>query len=108
MIKQTSFCKKPLSKYSSILYNQIMSLKKYLPTLILIVLVYGWYFFVHMQSHPSKLNVLGASTNLVLYVQPDTGHQPLLDAINSAKQEVLVEVYLLSDKQIIDALEDAK
>lgn len=82
-------------------------LKKFLPTLILVLFVYGWYFFIHQQSHPSNLNVLGASTNLVLYVQPDTGHQPLLDAINSAQKEVLVEVYLLSDKQIISALENA-
>ena len=85
-----------------------MSLKKILPTLILMVLVYGWYFFVHQQAHPSKLNVLGASTNLQLYVQPETGHQPLLDAINSAQKEILVEVYLLSDKQIITALENAQ
>jgi len=85
-----------------------MSLKKILPTLILMAFVYGWYFFIHQQSHPSKLNVLGASTNLQLFVQPETGHQPLLDAINSAQKEILVEVYLLSDKQIISALENAK
>lgn len=72
------------------------------------VLVYGWYFFVHQQAYPTKLNVLGASTNLQLYVQPETGTQPLVDAIDSAKQEVLVEVYLLSDKPIISALENAK
>jgi hypothetical protein len=71
-------------------------LKKFLPMLILIVLVYGWYFFIHQESHPSKLSVLGASTNLILYVQPETGHQPLLDAINSAQKEVLVEVYLIT------------
>jgi cardiolipin synthase A/B len=82
-------------------------MKKYLPTLILILLVYGWYFFIHQQSHPAKLNVLGASTNLELYVQPGTGTEPLVDAIDSAKQEVLVEVYLLSDKPIITALESA-
>jgi len=99
-------CKKPLSKSSTILYNKNM-LKKYLPTLILMLLVYGWYFFIHQQSYPSKLSVPGASTNLQLYVQPETGTQPLVDAIDSAKQEILVEVYLLSDKPIITALEDA-
>jgi len=83
-------------------------LKKYIPTLIFMVLVYGWYFLVHQQAHPSKLNVLGASTNLQLYVQPETGHEPILDAINSAQKEILVEVYLLSDKQIINALEHAE
>ncbi|HSX09329.1 MAG TPA: phospholipase D-like domain-containing protein [Candidatus Saccharimonadales bacterium] len=82
-------------------------MKKYLPLLILIVLVYAWYFFIHQQSRPTKVNVLGANTNLQLYIQPDAGQAPLLDAIDSAKREILVEVYLLSDKQIISALEDA-
>jgi cardiolipin synthase len=85
-----------------------VSLKKILPTLILVLLVYSWYFFIHQQAYPSKLNVLGASTNLQLYVQPETGTQPLVDAIGSAQKEVLVEVYLLSDKPVIKALEDAK
>ena len=85
-----------------------MSFKKYLPLLILIVLVYTWYYFVYLHTTQKNTNILGASTNLVLYVQPDAGHQPLLDAINGAQKEILVEVYLLSDKQIIQALKDAK
>lgn len=82
-------------------------MKKFLPTLILLLLVYGWYFLFYQHSHPQELNVLGAKTNLMLYEQPDSGHQPLVDALDSAQKEILVEVYLLSDKEIIQALKDA-
>lgn len=82
--------------------------KKHLLTLILLLLVYAWYFLFYQHTHPSTLNVLGAKTNLILYEQPDSGTKPLVDELNSAQREILVEVYLLSDKDIIKALEDAK
>jgi len=82
--------------------------KKILPTLILSLLVYGWYFLFFQNVHPASLNVLGANTNLVLYQQPESGSKPIVDAIGSANKEVLVEVYLLSDKDIINALKDAE
>jgi len=63
---------------------------------------------MYTPAHPKTLNVLGAHTNVSLYEQPDSGHEPILTAIQSAKREILVEVYLLSDKQVISALEDAK
>lgn len=83
------------------------SLKKYLPLLLLLVIVYAWFFIDHIPTQPKKLTVLGASTNVTLFVEPDSGRQPLIDAITSAQKEIDVEVYLLSDKQIITALEDA-
>ena len=83
------------------------SIKKYLPLILLVLIVYGWFAVSHLPRQPKKLNVLGANTNITLYVQPDTGRQPLLDAITSAQKEIDVEVYLLSDKQIIAALEEA-
>jgi cardiolipin synthase A/B len=83
------------------------SLKKNLITLILIALVYIW-FFVIKANHPSSLNVLGANTNITIFTQPGSGAKPILDAINNARSEILVEVYLLSDKPIISALEAAK
>jgi len=90
-------------------YNEPMPpVKKYLPTLLLIIAVYAWYFISYQSAHPKALNVLGAQSNVALYEQPDSGHTPILDALQSAKKEILVEVYLLSDKQIINALEDAK
>lgn len=83
--------------------------KKNLLVLLLIGLVYVWFFATHLTkpSQPS-LQVLGATTNISLFEQPGAGRKPILDAISSAQKEILVEVYLLSDKQIIKALEDAR
>jgi phosphatidylserine/phosphatidylglycerophosphate/cardiolipin synthase-like enzyme len=58
-------------------------------------------------AHPQSLDVLGASTHIQLFIEPTSGHEPLLTAINRARSEVLVEVYLLSDKQILEALKQA-
>jgi phosphatidylserine/phosphatidylglycerophosphate/cardiolipin synthase-like enzyme len=87
----------------------MVSMKKFFPTLLLILLVYAWYFFQHLpaQQKQSSMHVLGADTNITLYEQPKSGRTPLLTAIQSAKKEILVEVYLLSDKEIIQALEQA-
>ncbi|MBO9542196.1 hypothetical protein J7643_16530 [bacterium] len=45
---------------------------------------------------------------LSLYVMPEAGHQPILDAINSAKKSIWLEMYLLTysgvTKEITDAL----
>jgi cardiolipin synthase A/B len=82
------------------------SLKKNLITVILIVLVYSW-FFVTKVNHPTSPNVLGVATNTVVFVQPMAGEAPIVSEINNAQKEILVEVYLLSDKQIINALEAA-
>jgi len=56
----------------------------------------------------SPADVLGESTGLQLFVQPGAGHTPIIDVINSAQSEILVEVYLFSDKETITALEQAK
>ncbi len=82
--------------------------KKNILTLIPLLLVYAWFLIFNVVSHPSALQVLGADTNITLFVQPDAGRQPILDAIDNARQEVLVEVYLLSDRQIIEALGNAE
>ncbi|MCL6096727.1 MAG: phospholipase D-like domain-containing protein [Patescibacteria group bacterium] len=83
--------------------------KKNLLTLIFLALIYGAFFVSQVLTpKPTSLNVLGADTNTSLFVEPSAGRKPILDAINNAKSEILVEVYLLSDKQIIQGLEDAK
>lgn len=82
--------------------------KKKIPIIFLFFLVYAWFSIFHFNptsNQPS--NVLGANSNIVLFEQPQSGRQFILDAINNAKREILVEVYLLSDKQVIAALEDA-
>jgi cardiolipin synthase len=42
-----------------------------------------------------------------VYVEPDAGEHPITDAISSAKKSVWVEMYILSDHNVIRALEEA-
>lgn len=51
--------------------------------------------------------VAGAKTNLAIFVEPEAGEAPIVEAINNARSEVLVEVYLLSDNEVLTALEEA-
>jgi len=84
-------------------------LKKNILTLIFLALIYGAFFVSNaLTPKPASLNVLGADTKTALFIEPAAGRGPILDVINNAKSEILVEVYLLSDKQIIQALGDAK
>lgn len=83
-------------------------LKKNLLTIFLILLVYSWFFVSNNLIKPQNINVSGADSNITLFQEPDAERAPILDAINNAKQEILVEVYLLSDKEIIQSLIDAK
>jgi cardiolipin synthase A/B len=48
------------------------------------------------------------ATKLQIFVEPDAGYQPVTDAINSSKKSILMEMYLLTDKRILGALEQAK
>lgn len=83
--------------------------KRNIFTIILLILIYGWFTFSQLLTpKPTPLNISGASQNLTLFTQPESGRTPILNAINSAQKEILVEVYLLSDKDIIKALENAK
>lgn len=51
---------------------------------------------------------MSTNTNLVLFIQPDTGRTPLLSAIDNAQNEIDIEVYLLSDRELISHLISAK
>ncbi len=42
-----------------------------------------------------------------IFVEPDAGESPVTGAIESAKQSVWLEMYILSDRKVINALEDA-
>lgn len=42
-----------------------------------------------------------------VFVEPDAGEQVILNAINQAQQSVYVELYLLTDTSVINALEQA-
>src|SRR6266852_5718030 len=82
--------------------------KKYFWIILPFVFVYVWYFSFYKNQHPAVVPVTPVASNLSLFVEPDDGRQPILDAIKNAKSEILVEVYLLSDKEVIQSLEDAK
>lgn len=51
--------------------------------------------------------VAGAKTNLSIFVEPEAGETPIVEAINEAQKEILVVVYLLSDDEVLTALEVA-
>jgi len=82
-------------------------LRKSLPLLFLIAAVYIWYFASHIVPATTPVKVLTAGSNVSLFVQPSSGKDPIISQINAAQKEILVEVYLLSDKDVIKALEDA-
>lgn len=81
-------------------------LKKKVVVLVLLFLVYAWYFASHFLNNPPA-NTLGAATNVYVFTQPEAGRTPLLNAIEGAQSEILVQVYLLSDPEIIQALGNA-
>ncbi len=85
-------------------------IKKNAVLFFLTALVYCAYIIFHhpgiQQSKPS--HVLGASNNLTFFEEPQNGHSPIVDAIDNAEQEIDMEVYLLSDKQVINALISAE
>lgn len=56
----------------------------------------------------SSNEVLGRQSGLELFIQPEADRQPILDRINMARSKILVEVYLLSDKEVIAALKTAR
>ena len=42
-----------------------------------------------------------------IFVEPEDGYKPVLDALNSARSSIYVEMYLITDKNIINALKNA-
>jgi len=49
----------------------------------------------------------GVQGGVKVFVEPDAGNHPITDAIANAQKSVWVEIYLLSDRSAIRALEDA-
>lgn len=82
-------------------------LKKVLPLVILLLFVFGWYLIFYSPKYPKTVKVSGTENNLSLFIQPEDGKAFLVDGIKAARKEVLVEVYLLSDRDVITALEDS-
>src|SRR3954468_7732210 len=42
-----------------------------------------------------------------LFVEPDDGRAPVLDELANSKQSITLQIYLLSDRPIINAIKDA-
>lgn len=76
--------------------------------LIFSAIIYAVYLFTHPITQPPHHDVLGVNTNLVLYEEPKDGREFLTSALGEAQKEIDVEMYLLSDKQVIAALQDAR
>ncbi len=66
--------------------------------------IYGAFLFTHRMPLQQKQHVLGASSNLVLFVQPESGRDMILSAISAAQKRIDVEMYLLSDEEILASL----
>ncbi|QBD78107.1 hypothetical protein EPA93_19740 [Ktedonosporobacter rubrisoli] len=49
----------------------------------------------------------GGARGVKLFVEPDAGEKVILDAINSAKRSIWVKVYLLTNRNVIEALKSA-
>ena len=57
---------------------------------------------------PDRLRLRAAPPNAItLFVQPDDGRAPVLDAFNNAQTSINLIIYLLSDRDVITALKNA-
>ncbi len=83
-------------------------LRKNLIFVALILGVYIWYFATHTIHDIRPTKVITVNSAINLYVEPESGETPIVEEIKKAKKEIFVEVYLLSDKEVISALEEAR
>ncbi len=87
-----------------------MPKKKFLFQLFVILLcVVLVYLFPQVFNPTAKQHVpvVTANGNITLFQEPQAGSTPFIAHLNAAKSEILVEMYLLTDKGILTALEDA-
>lgn len=82
-------------------------IRKNLIVVVLLIFVYTWYFLTHATQKKPEINTLGAQSDVYVFTQPESGRSPILSSITNAQNEILVEVYLLTDKEILQALEEA-
>ena len=75
--------------------------------LILTAFYLSSYLLTFYQPPKQSTQVLSAVTNVDLFQQPESGRQPLINAIYNAYRSIKIEVYLLSDKEFLTALLDA-
>ncbi|MCL4397918.1 phospholipase D-like domain-containing protein [Patescibacteria group bacterium] len=82
--------------------------KSFKASFYLLVFAAVTFYFAFFRPPPktsySSAEVLGENTNLTLFIEPDDGRAPLLNYINASQNQILTEVYILSDKEIGSAL----
>ncbi len=66
---------------------------------ILLLIIWVLYIAYVVYQPPTSQNQV--------FVEPTDGYKPVLDALNSAQSSILVEMYLITDKNIINALTGA-
>ncbi len=81
---------------------------------VLLTLVIFSSFLLHASpTHAASQLTHGAlaqnagAQQIKVFVEPAAGEQPVLDAINNARTSIYVEMYLLTDTNVISALENA-
>jgi cardiolipin synthase len=77
-------------------------------SLVLLIIAMLSSFFLHTSLAHAATRSLGSGVNGVqVFVEPAAGEQPILNAINNATTSIYVELYLLTDQNVISALEQA-
>lgn len=64
----------------------------------------GGVFLQPYQSEYQKQEILGSVSELAAFVEPDDGLAPVINRVRAADKQILVEVYILSDPEIISEL----
>lgn len=75
--------------------------------LVGILSIYAVIFKVSPQKNYTRQEILGENTNLTLFIEPEDGKTPLVNYINGS-QEIFMEMYILSDQEIITKLSNAQ
>jgi cardiolipin synthase len=70
------------------------------------LILYG-YIFANLNKN-SKQKDTGMLNNAMLFIEPQDSRKPIIDAIDHAKRSIDLEVYMLSDDNVISKLIDAK
>ncbi len=95
---------------TSFQYNRRFPSCKYLIIATLSILLAGCSINLPQSSNSSCQGncTTGSGVQGVhVFVEPDAGEHPITDAINGAQKSVWLEMYILSDRNVIRALEEA-
>src|SRR5438128_12093362 len=61
----------------------------------------------NQSSCPNPCVLGSGAQNVQVFVEPEAGEQPILSAMQSAKKSIWLEMYLLTDRNVLRALEEA-